>query len=202
LLHIFIDESGDFGFKKGSENIIVACLITNDYARIKNLMRRERNKRPRRDRKLAELKASKSNEMHRKFVLKNLAELDITINYSRFQTGKQIDRYWEGNEGLLYAVMVKDMLAGIVPFNDNDLRIILDRRHLQGFTHEFFNAYLIQELKKMNPSGIKYDVLHMRSELSPGLMAVDYVSHALYQYFEHGDASYMAIIEGLICHKK
>lgn len=194
MIYVFIDESGDFGHKRGSKNMVVACLVVRDYYKIKRIMRGERHKRPKRYRELSELKASESNEMHRSFILKKLAVEEVRMGFYNFETYQAEEKFWDGEEGIIFGILVKNAIINAGLLDDEEVHIIIDRRHLQGSTHQVFNLYLEGELRKAMPGIKRLDIVHEKSHEVEGLRAVDYVAYALYRFFEHGDNTYIELI--------
>ena len=77
MVHIYIvlDEAGDMGFSKGSSRYFVMGAIiarAEDAKKIRRIPKKAREKLGKKKRDVPELKASKSNDKIRKFVLDGL----------------------------------------------------------------------------------------------------------------------------------
>lgn len=81
MVHLYIDESGDLGFKKGcSDYFVISCIKVDDEETNKNLQRIPKKIRQRKLRKKAmkcpELKFSNSSVLIREQFLSRAAKLD------------------------------------------------------------------------------------------------------------------------------
>ena len=70
-MYIFLDESGDLGFsKKSQQYFVIAILITKDKKPIENCIKRVRQRKlPKKYKRIPELKFRNSNRIIRKSVL-------------------------------------------------------------------------------------------------------------------------------------
>jgi hypothetical protein len=125
------------------------------------------------------------------------------MGFYRFETGAAEEKFWDGDEGRIYGVLVRNAILNAGLLDDEEIHIFIDRRHLQGSTYQVLNQYLKEELSKAMPDIKVLDVVHEKSHEVEGLRAVDYVAYALYRLFEHGDRTYVELIsDKLVLPKK
>ena len=77
MAYIFLDESGDLGFKKGSSRwFIFTIALTSDYRKLEKVIKKARKSLGKKHRNIKELHAYNSDNITRKRVLNELIKLD------------------------------------------------------------------------------------------------------------------------------
>lgn len=187
---IVIDESGNFG--KDGRYFVIACVDTENYKAIYNMMKKEmldiKNRYP----KLAklhsnEIKACDSNMNIKKEVLTKISYKDLKISYIVIDL-KYVKQNLLRHSNLLYNYALK-LLIDKMDINDKNtsvLNLICDNKTIKtgsaNTLEEYLRIHLLFE-KKMN---IEFNVQYKDSNAKDAfvVMAADYISNAIYAYYE------------------
>lgn len=192
--YIFIDESGDLGVNKGCSKYLIlsALIITNPQALDRIIKNIRRNKFRKELKKANEIKANKSSDNLRIYMLKKLNELkDVKIFYIILEKKKLISEYLKSDKHKLYNY-VAGKLAKQLPLNDDSVEIRIDKSKGKQLLQEDFNNYFIKCLKE---KPIKTTIEHSYSHNWAGLQFADILSWACFQKFEYQNDSYVDIIQ-------
>ena len=199
MLYIFLDESGDLGFKKTSSKwfIFGGVIIDNDRLIekiVKKIWKNLKNKRR------GELHATHENNKIKKNILKMMGELDgisvvcIAVNKTKFNK----EPY--NKSDYLYYSTIYVLISKILDILNKsiDLLIFIDKKDTKKSTRDVLINKLVDSLKKSYSN--KIAILIESSHDRKSLQAVDFISWALFQKYEKGDSEFYNLFKiKIIC---
>jgi len=198
-MFIYLDESGDLGFKKGSSKyFIITLLKTKDEKSIRRCIKKIRQRKLNKKLKqVPEIKANNSPPQIRRKILEELGKLDIEIYCIVLPKEKVYERLRE-MKYKLYNYVVGKLLQGAIVFNRN-INVIVDRLSMKKIIREDFDCYTQTKIEERaffpRP---KIKISHFDSRNNSGLQACDFVSWCIFRKYETGDASYYNLIKNKI----
>ncbi len=203
-LFIYLDESGDLGFNKGSSKYFVISLITmNPETNL--LLKRKiiKVKKIYNIGKNIEIKGNKSSYSLRMNILKEICSLPIDI-YSITTKKYGINKALRKDTNIFYNYMVNLIL---VPFIEktkhNNICLIADNRINKVSKGMRFGDYLKYKLFfEKSLYNIKLKIDYYDSMTSYGLQAVDFVSNSIFKSYEQGNKIYVRALERNIIQNK
>lgn len=193
--HIFIDESGDLG-RYGNRYFALACLITTDTKKISRIIKRVRQKKLKRNiKELMEIKASKSDERIRRYVLKEISNADCEVYLLVVDKNKVLSKLFEV-QNRLYNYLCS-LLMKQISMDENKLVLTIDKKHTNTTLRKDFDEYIKRKLLEKKPD-LDLEIYQKTSESSNELQVIDFVAWAVNRRFNTNDDSYYAIIKGKI----
>lgn len=208
-MHVFVDESGDLGFTTSSSKFfIVAYLECESPHKLRIEMKRAlRHLHQKNNYSLArnELKFSRMNEFCRKYILKKIAECDVTLGVIVLDKSL-VNSALRKQQITLYSWCVVHNIMGSLLSDlsvNRKLTLVFDRS-LPAWRIDEFNLYVENKASYLlSKKGTKLSSgcissLHVASELEPCLQAVDAVAGAYFQKFENLNVEYVKLIENMV----
>ena len=201
---IYLDESGDLGFKKGSTKYFVISFIAMDTKT--NLILKRKIKKVKKRHKIGkdvEIKANKSNHSLRVDVLKEICSLPIEI-YSITTKKQGINKSLRKDTNIFYNYMVNLILVPYIERSKiGNLCLIADLRINKVSKGMRFGDYLKYKLLfENNLYKIKLDIIYLDSFTSYGLQAVDFIANSIFKSYEQADDRYCRALRGSIIEDK
>lgn len=201
MSYIFLDESGDLGFKKSSSKwFLFTIAMTNDARALERVVRKIWRPLKKKHRKLGELHASHEKDITRKWVLKKLSEVGdlrvfcVVLNKQKVYVGLQNQKNYLYN---YTANILLDRLHTQEIFDPKEpIHLFIDRKDTKKRLRENFINYLTGSMKKRRDGVFAVD-LHSSHE-NKSLQAVDFISRAIFRKYEHGDYEFYEIIKNKI----
>lgn len=187
---MYIDESGDLGSKGSKYMVLAALLVDNpkDLDRIIKKMRRHKFKKELR--KAVEIKANKSSDEVRRYMLVKLNEVkSARIFYVVLEKRKVFSEYLRNNKHKLYNY-VAGKLARQIDIANIDVEIRIDKSKGKQMLQEDFNQYFKRNLRGKR----KVTIYHSYSHSWSGLQFADVLAWACFQKFEHNNSEYVDLI--------
>jgi hypothetical protein len=205
MAYIFLDESGDLGFKPTSSKwFLFTIVLTNDHKKIEKVIKGIR-KGLKKKFKLKELHAYHSNAITKHPMLKRLSELDdfkvmcIVLNKKKVYVDLQNQKNYLYNYTaniLLDRLHNKKLIK-----TDEPISLFIDQKDTSKFIRENFEKYLKDNLVKRGNNG-KIEIRIKPSHTEKCLQAVDFVSWAIFRKYEKGDYEYYEDIKDKIVEEK
>lgn len=187
---VFIDESGDLGLH-GSKYLILAALMVEETKPLNRLVRRTRRRFGKELGGATELKANKSSDEIRRYLLKKANELPgASVFFIVLEKRKLASEYLKSDKHRLYNY-VAGKLAGYLPVGGLNVDIRIDRSKGRQMLEEDFNDYFASKLGQPSKLGIR----HSDSQNWAGLQIADFLAWACFQKFEHGNGSFIELIK-------
>lgn len=195
---LFLDESGELGFKLTSSNYFVITILSCENSDLKCLRAISKRVRTRKLKKkykdLSELKGNNSSDAIRKVVLEKLGKLNIEI-YILALNKKEVYDYLKKKKHKLYNYIASLILNECV-ITDDRVELIADNRGGQILAKEF-SDYVKRKFGERNQR-CKLSIVHLDSKKDGGLQMVDFISWAVFRKYEHKDDRFYRIIESKI----
>lgn len=205
MAYIFLDESGDLGFKKTSSRWFLFTIALTPDSRVlgkavKNVWKNLKKKH----KKLGELHASKEKDITRTRLLKKLSEIEglkimcVILNKEKVYVDLQNQKNYLYNYTaniLLDRLHAKEVLKEGEP-----IHLFIDRKDTKKQLRENFIEYLTTSMKKRRDCDIKIE-LHASHE-NKSLQAVDFISWAIFRKYESGDYRFYEMIKEKIISEK
>ncbi|WP_298535567.1 DUF3800 domain-containing protein [uncultured Methanobrevibacter sp.] len=189
--YIFIDESGDLGFKTSSSHyfILVAILVSNPK-KLDNLVKNTYRKYKRRIYKSNELKATKTpNDINMDIIVK-LNKIDNKVFAIVFEKSNIYKLDFQNDINILYDILASK-LANLIEINDKTV-IIVDKNKNQ-IQIKNFNEVFKKNLNNLKNHPISF--IHANSINYKGLQIADLLSWSIYQKYENKNDAFEKLIE-------
>lgn len=192
-LYIYLDESGDLGWKAGaSTHVVIGTVCTRQRRRFRRLMKRF--KRTFQIPWHEELKACDASPKARRWLLARLAADQSSYCRAIVVFKPNVRPALRGSHNLVY-----NYAAGLllVPHVENLARVVLsvDPREQKVKAPYTFDEYLRLKLYAESESNVELAIHRPESNVSDGIQVADYLCHALFQYFESGQTACYELIE-------
>jgi len=191
--YMYIDESGDLGMNGSKYLVLSALLVDNplDLDRIIKNMRR--NKFRKQLKKAHEIKANKSSDEIRRYMLDKLNEVkNATIFYIVLEKKKIFSAFLKNNTDKLYNY-VAGKLGGYIILENIDVEIRIDKSKGKQLLRDDFDRYFLRNLKENSRCG-KITISHSYSHSWSGIQFADILAWACFQKFEHNNSEYIDLI--------
>lgn len=208
VIYVFLDESGDLGFKRKSSKVfVVAYVITtnpeNMRIRVKRLRKRLKSTRRRKRIVLNEFKFNRDSKKIRMILFNLLKELDFEIGYvvidKNYVKYELRDKPTVLYNYLTVHFVITNILSG---YNPDKIIFTLDKSLPRSsrvtydyyFTNKLHWRSLIQGNKKFS----RHEVKHVDSRGEVCIQVADYIAGAAYRKFEFSDPTYYNMIKDKI----
>jgi len=190
---MYIDESGDLGMNGSKYLVLSALLVDNplDLDRIIKNMRR--NKFRKQLKKSHEIKANKSSDEIRRYMLDKLNEVkNATIFYIVLEKKKIFSAFLKNNTDKLYNY-VAGKLGRYIILENIDVEIRIDKSKGKQLLRDDFDRYFTRNLKEKSRCG-NITIFHSYSHSWSGIQFADILAWACFQKFEHNNSEYIDLI--------
>jgi len=205
MAYIFLDESGDLGFKKTSSRwfLFTIALTQNPKSLEKVTKKVWRNLRMK-HKKLGELHAYHADYITRKRMLKNITEIKDLKILTTILNKRKVYVDLQNQKNYLYnytanVLLDRLHLSGILD-KDEPIHLYVDNRDTKKTLRENFIDYLTSAMKKRRDCRFELE-LHASHE-NKSLQAVDFISWAIFRKYEKGDFEFYEIIKDKIVEEK
>ena len=148
MTYIFIDESGDMG-SGGSKYLVLSALIIEDYSSLGRMIKNMRRHKFRKElRKASEIKANRSSDELRRYMLKKLNKVkNARVLYIVLEKKKLYSEYLKNNKHKLYNYVAGKLARQIILDNVN-VEIRIDKSKGKQILREDFNNYFLISLNE------------------------------------------------------
>ncbi len=200
-MYIYLDESGDLGFGKGSSAWFLFTLVVVEDPRIlERIIKKVRKSLHKKYKvKLPELHAYHCDDITRTRVLKALADEDIYV-VTTVLNKKKVYVDLQNQKNYLYnftANIVLDRLINTkLIHDDTKISLVVDRKDTKKHLRENFISYITTAM--MERRGGKFDMSLAASHDEKGLQSVDFISWAIFRKYEKGEYQFYEIIKDKI----
>ncbi|MEF3691751.1 MAG: DUF3800 domain-containing protein [Candidatus Moraniibacteriota bacterium] len=205
MAYIFLDESGDLGFKPTSSKwFLFTIVLTNDHKKIEKVIKSIR-KGLKKKFKLKELHAYHSDAVTKHRMLRKLSELDDFKVMCIILNKKKVYIDLQNQKNYLYNYTANILLDRLhnkkLIKTEEPISLYIDQKDTSKFIRENFEKYLKDNLVKRGNNG-KIEIRIKPSHTEKCLQAVDFVSWAIFRKYEKGDYEYYEDIEDRIVEEK
>lgn len=201
MAKIFLDESGDLGFKpKSSGWFLFTLVLTNDHRKIEKCVKSVHKSLSKKYKKVGELHAYHSQSSTKKLLLQKLSALEELKVLCVILNKKKVYVDLQNQKNYLYnytANILLDRLHQKKILNTREvIELIIDQKDTKKFIKDNFEKYLKDNLIKRTSSKIKIKICPSHTEKC--LQAVDFISWAIFRKYEKNDYEYYEIIKDRI----
>ncbi|OGK51742.1 hypothetical protein A2966_01310 [Candidatus Roizmanbacteria bacterium RIFCSPLOWO2_01_FULL_41_22] len=201
MSHIFLDESGDFGFnpkKKNSKFFIITVVAFENQKPIERIVKKTHSELRKRVKRLSGgvLHCVKEKPVTRKRLLNRINKIECSI-MTIYLNKKNVYTKLKDERHILYNYVTNILLDRILQKklvdSTKEIILIASKRETNKFLNENFKSYLENQTKYNHKTNIQI-VIKSPSE-EKGLQAVDFVSWAIFRKYEKNDSSYYELIK-------
>lgn len=201
MAYIFLDESGDLGFKKSSSKwFIFTIAIVSDHRLLERVVKKIWRPLKKKHKKLGELHAYRADDITRTRMLQKLNELKDLKVLCIILNKKKVHIDLQNQKNYLYnytANILLDRLHSSATIkSDEQINLFIDRKDTKKRLRENFTRYLAGEMT--NRGRKRFSVALHTSYENKSLQAVDFISWAIFRKYERGDYEFYEIIKSKI----
>jgi len=201
MAYIFLDESGDLGFKKTSSKwFLFTIALTSEPRSLERVTKKIWRNLRKKHKRMGELHAYHADKNTRLRMLKSLNEVQdlrvmcIILNKHKVYVDLQSQKNYLYNYTaniLLDRLHTKEILSVNEP-----IHLYIDRKDTKKYLRENFVNYLSDSMKKRRDC--RFEVQLHASFENKSLQAVDFISWAIFRKYERGDFEFYEIIKDKI----
>ena len=203
MKYIFLDESGELGFKERSSKYFIITLFSCDEGEIysiRRIMKRIREKLIRKKvKKYPELKGNNSSNKIRFEVLERFSKMKAEIFVIILEKSK-VYEYLKDKKDKLYNYL-SNLVINECSFDNPSVCLIVDRSKSNRSLRGDFDNYIRNKLVERNHLN-KLVIRHESSHNEACLQVLDFVSWAIFRSYEHKDSRFFDVIKNKIVIKK
>lgn len=205
MAYIFLDESGDLGFKSSSSKwFLFTIAIVSDSRSLERVIKRIWRPLKKKHKRLGELHAYHADAITRTRVLQRLSELEDLKVLTIILNKKKVYVDLQNQKNYLYnytANILLDRLhsSGLLKIGEA-IELYIDRKDTNKRLRENFVEYLNNAML-VRRDGVFRVTLHASHE-NKSLQAVDFISWAIFRKYEHGDFEYYELIKSKIADER
>ncbi|OGK19704.1 hypothetical protein A3D80_01850 [Candidatus Roizmanbacteria bacterium RIFCSPHIGHO2_02_FULL_40_13b] len=205
MVYVFLDESGDLGFKKSSSTwFLFTVAITPDKRALERVVKRIRRTLRKKHKNLGELHAYHADSATRRRVLQEISSLKDIHIVCVILNKKKVYIDLQNQKNYLYnytANILLDRLCNKKTLKTNELiELYVDRKDTNKKLQEKFIIYISEAMNKRRLGAFSIK-LHKSNE-NKSLQAVDFISWAIFRKYERGDYEFYEIIKAKIIDEK
>lgn len=208
--YFYFDESGNLG--RGRNSFVISCIFTREPKELHNIIKKTLLRLKQNSEKdnfnSNELKASAAKPESREIILNNISKKDLKISYIVANKNEIYD-YLFKDKNILYNYLLKLLLKNYTDVfrkagqEGSTIHLILDNRDIKVKSKNSFAEFIKEHFIYYKNINVNINVEYKDSKAKDAynVQAADYIAHALYSYYEFGNARYYSCIENKIQHK-
>ncbi len=203
MRYIFLDESGELGFKSTSSKYFIITLLSCDEGEIydlRRIMKKVRSKIIKKKlKRYPELKGNNSTDNIRKDVLKRFVRTHSEI-YVIILKKSKVYEYLKTKKNKLYNY-ISNLILNECSLEGNHISLVVDKSKTNRSLREDFDGYVRKSLNQKNQD-CKLIIKHENSQKEGCLQVLDFVSWSIFRNYEYNDSRFMDIVKDKITIKK
>jgi len=203
MKYIFLDESGELGFKDSSSKYFIITLLSCDEGEIyslKRIIKKVREKIIKKKiRRYPELKGNNSTDKIRIEVLQRFMKTNSEIFVIILEKSK-VYEYLKDKKSKLYNY-ISNLILNECSFDNPSVCLIVDKSKSNRSLRDDFDNYIRGMLNEKNHLD-KLIIKHENSQNNSVLQVLDFISWAIFRNYEYRDSQFMEIIKEKIVIKK
>ena len=203
MKYVFLDESGELGFKDSSSKYFIIALLSCDEGEIYDLRRIMKKVRAKiikkKMKKYPELKGNNSTDKIREEVLKRFAKTQAEIFVIILEKSK-VYEYLKNKKDKLYNYL-SNLILNECSLEESHICLVVDKSKTNRSLREDFDNYIRNNLSQKN-NNCNLIIKHENSQKEGCLQVLDFISWSIFRNYEHKDSSFMNIIKDKIVIKK
>ncbi len=201
MAYIFLDESGDLGFKETSSKwFLFTIALTSESRSLERVTKKIWRNLRRKHKRMGELHAYHADNITRSRMLKSLSEIDdlkimcVILNKQKIYVDLQNQKNYLYNY-TANVLLERLHISGAIKEKE-PIHLYIDSRDTKKSLKENFLDYLTNSMKKRRDC--HFDVQLHSSHENKSLQAVDFMSWAIFRKYERGDYKFYEIIKSKI----
>jgi len=203
MKYIFLDESGELGFKSASSKYFVITLLSCDEEEIysiRRIIKRVREKIIKKKlKKYPELKGNNSTDKIREEILNRFARTNSEIFVIILEKSKVLE-YLKDKKNKLYNY-ISNLILNECSLDNSHVCLVVDKSKTNRSLREDFDNYIRRSLSNKNKL-CNLTIKHENSQKEGCLQVLDFVSWAIFRNYEYKDSRFIQIIKDKIVIKK
>lgn len=195
--YIFIDESGDLGFAKGSsKHIIISAIVVEDVKILKHIIKKTRKSAKFRKelKNRIEIKATYASRDLKIHLLNKLNELEEIEFFSIIVNKNKISNYKLKNNSDNFYNIITSQLAKKLCYHNENLEIIIDNSKIGSYKRSEFNKLFTYNIH-INSTLNAFKIEHKDSFGEYGLQLADLVAWSKFQELEFSNSEFITLLE-------
>lgn len=205
MAYVFLDESGDLGFKETSSKwFLFTILLTNNHRRVEKVIKKIKKGLSKKYR-IRELHAYHADPVTRNRMLRKLAEIEDLKIMTIILNKRKVYVDLQNQKNYLYNYTANILLDRLhnkkIIKIDEPINLYIDQKDTNKFIRENFSQYLEGNIIKRGNNG-RIEINIKPSHTERCLQAVDFVSWAIFRKYEMGDYEYYNKIKDKIVEEK
>lgn len=203
MKYIFLDESGELGFKDSSSKYFIITLLSCDEGEIyalKRIIKKVREKIIKKKiKRYPEIKGNNSTDKIRIEVLQRFMKTNSEIFVIILEKSK-VYEYLKDKKNKLYNY-ISNLILNECSFDNPSVCLIVDKSKSNRSLRDDFDNYIRNMLNEKNHFD-KLTIKHENSQNNPILQVLDFISWAIFRNYEYKDSRFIEIIKERIVIKK
>ncbi len=209
-MFIYLDESGDLGFDfrkdKTTRKFVITLLVCySDDARrefkkaARRTLKNKLNRKKRGSRSITEIKGTDTTLDVKKYFLRNVRNGEWAIYALALNKGRVEPRLRSKvGKKKLYNFLARFLLEKLdLSGAARNVELVVDRCKNKEEMKDF-NQYLVNQLESLLPLNTALNIIHLTSEESAGLQAVDLFCWGIFRKYEYGDREWYEVYHSKI----
>ena len=186
--YIYLDESGNLGFKeKSGQYFIVAGLCVHEEKILNRCIKNVRRGLSKKYKK-NELKFSNSSDITRRRVLECISRKDISISYLALKK-EWIHNHLRDKPSVIHSYLIGQLLSNILYNAEVNKSYVIIDKFLNDRKIGGFNRYMYFK------SPVKIEITHVASYGNNGIQAADFVAGAINRKYRDSNSYFYELIE-------
>jgi hypothetical protein len=203
MKYIFLDESGELGFKESSSKYFIITLLSCDegelYA-LRRIMKKVRAKIIKKKmKKYPELKGNNSTDKIREDVLRRFMITNSEVFFIVLEKSK-VYEYLKSKKDKLYNY-ISNLILNECSLENNKVCLVVDKSKTNRSLREDFDNYIRSNVTKNN-SSCNLVIKHENSQREGCLQVLDFISWSIFRNYEYKDPRFMDIFNDKIVIRK
>lgn len=203
MKYIFLDESGELGFKEVSSKYFIITLLSCDegelYA-LRRIIKKVRQKIfKKKIKKYPELKGNNSSNKIRLEVLQRFIQTNSGIFVIILEKSK-VHEYLKNKKEKLYNY-ISNLILNECVLEDTNVCLVVDKSKTNRSLREDFDNYIRKNMSQKN-NLYKLIIKHENSQKEGCLQVLDFISWAIFRNYEYNDSKFINVIKDKIVIKK
>lgn len=201
---LYVDESGDVGFKPNSSKVfVIGYLLADKPLKLSNNLKKLRSKLAKRlGLEIREFKFNKDRDAVRSAVLGLIAKSDVSCGFVAIRKDSAITHFQQNPDRMYNYLAVNYPIKRVIhAFKPEKIDYVIDKQVWSGERRSSFDKYIRDKASwvstvECNSCPPTITIVHDYSHNNPCLQAADYVAGAIYSAATKNDKKYFNQICG------
>jgi hypothetical protein len=203
MKYIFLDESGELGFKDSSSKYFVITLLICDESEIyalRRIIKKVREKLIKKKlKRYPEIKGNNSSDKIRIEVLQRFMKTNAEV-FTIILEKSKVYEYLKDKKNKLYNY-ISNLILNECSLENDSVCLVVDKSKTNRSLREDFDNYIRNNINQKN-SSCRLIIKHENSQKEACLQVLDFISWAIFRNYEYNDSKFIEIIKDKIVIKK